>query len=98
MLLLPAQVLTAPDRQSFEQRMLPITCGPTGSIFQTLADDYDEHIVAYSKSKTEILTVWVGQNTYSVILTTANRDYSCVLNVGTDFTTSDGELWNKNVL
>ena len=85
LLLIPCQVMTASESQLFEERMIKVTCGPTLAIFNSLKDNFHEKILATTYNNGAIVTIWGSGNSHTVVLTTRDREQSCVLSVGTEW-------------
>ena len=77
--------MTASESQVFEERMIRVTCGPTLSIFNSLKDNFNEKIIAHTYNNGAIVTIWGSGDSHTVVLTTRNREESCVLSVGTEW-------------
>ena len=76
---------TAPGDVEWHDRSWTSFCGPTLEMFNTLKDRYQESILATGHTDTAITTIWVGPNSYTIVVTSHDKRISCAINMGTDF-------------
>lgn len=76
---------TASDQIQWHERSWTSSCGPTLEMFNTLKDRYQESILATGQNNTGLTTIWVGVNSFTVVVTSSDKKISCAINMGTDF-------------